>query len=101
MGTIKHVGYIRLFYKWSKLVFSILPGAMMDAAVTQALFGEKPSSDENLRAINEAIADAFEFFGRRAAGGIAIPECVLPTDFSYPPGLQYFAISGCTVYTGD
>ena len=55
-------------------------------AVTEALFGESGATDDSLREINEAIRDAFEFFGRRAAGGIAIPEWV-PT----PENLQFVA----------
>jgi cytochrome P450 len=54
--------------------------------VTEALFGTGIEDESDQREIREAIAEAFDFFGRRASGGIAVPEWV-PT----PENLRFMA----------
>jgi hypothetical protein len=44
--------------------------------VTEALFGTGIEDEAKQREVREAIAEAFDFFGRRAGGGMAVPEWV-------------------------
>jgi len=48
--------------------------------VVSALFGSTVDRKDDLREIRDAIADAFEFFAKRAGGGMAVPEWVPTQD---------------------